>query len=535
MAELTSGLLRGPRFNPEVHAQAAERANAKAAEGDTDTDWRAHLIHSEPAEEDHASTSRRVPLPGDINPPSPFQAFLRDMACVVEGGDLEAEGRSELELSLHFLDRSSGQEKTALCRKLKMLPEECVRSGMPDLEALALDYAMEAGPWGPYKWNIRGWLKGELIWTTSQRINLMQPPTWGPKAAPKEEAPVPTLTPLDQLRGTLDLARTMREALGIGGGSSGMDAATLTAATTAAEMRAKYEMGEAHRKEVDRLKDEHRKEVDRFRDDLADLRRQLQEKEFELRNAPQTEELSPLNIFMSKLEPGAVNALLGGVAAKLMQPTKPAPSTPSARTKPELRTQSAAEAPHARVHPLRRPTAAASPAQALPEPTRAEAWDAVALLNEAADVELSESAEDAEVRRLLQQLADAGLQEGSLARWWATLNAPADPANPEAPTWLQYAEHRIQQSELDGSEDAAVDAEEPMDTEALKALLITRLEAHASDEDILAEIRERFTPTQIDQARMMLRFAPASALAGMLGVPQHEERLAVLRSRLLRD
>jgi hypothetical protein len=534
MAELTQGLLRGPRFDPEESARAAGKAYAQAGEGDTDTDWRTHLIASEALEDEVSPAARRVPLPGDLQPPSPFQAFLRDMASLVEGGDLDSEGRTELELSLHFLDRASGQEKAALCRKLKMLPEECVRSGMPDLEALALDYAMEAGPWGPYKWNIRGWLKGELVWTTSQRINLMQPPSWAPKASPKEEAPVPTPTPLDQLRGTLDLARTMREALGMGA-ASGMDAATLTAATTAAEMRAKYEMGEAHRKEVDLLKDEHRKEVDRFRDDLAELRRQLQEKDFELRSAPPSEELSPLNIFMSKLEPGAVNALLGGVAAKLMQPTKAAPSTPPTRTKAELRTQNAAEAPHPKVQPLRRPEAVAGPVQALPEPTRAEAWDAVALLSEAADVSLDESAEDAEVRRLLQQLADAGLQEGSLARWWATLNAPADSANPQSPSWLHYAEYRVEHAERDSSDDAPDDSEEPMDTEALKALLITRLEAHASDGDILAEIRAQFTPAQIDQARMMLRFAPASALAGMLGVPQHEERLAVLRSRLLRD
>lgn len=527
MTDLQAGLLRGPRFNPDEAMAAAVAAEERAAAGDTDKNWADHLIHGEPVEEEgqgQTSTGRRVPLPGDARPHSPFQGFLLDLAEALEEGADTGEGRTELELSLHYLDRATGQERASLCHKLKLSSEECLRRGLPDLEALALDYAMAKGPWGSYRWNIRGWVKGEQSFSTSQRINLMEPPGWKPRDEPKAEPTAPAAPdPMAQLTQTLGLARTMREALGLGGGSGADGAAVM-----AADMKARFEMSEAHRKEIDRLREDHRKEIDRLRDKVTELERQLQEKDFELRSQPASEDAGPLDKFLGKLEPGTVNGLLGAFAAKMMQEgakPKPAPAKVPARTREELKPR-----PAANVQPLQRPAAH-------PEPKRAEAVAAVHLLAEASEVEGDGTEQDDAIRTHLQRLAEAGMAEGPLGAWWATITSPADPAQAGGPSWLDYAAHRLEASEEEG-EGEATDTQhepegEPMDFEALKAQLIARIEEGATDDAILTELAATLSPEHLRSLRDLVGNVPAMLLGAALGVPQHQARLTGLRARLL--
>lgn len=533
MSDIQPSTMRGPRFDPEEAARAAVAQADRAADTDTDTDWRRHVIPEHPAEDEALQGSPRfVPLPGDTQPPSPFQGFLLDLKTAMEDDDAGGDGRTELELSLHYLDRSSGQEKACLCSKLRLSPDDCLRQGMPDLESLALDYAVTKGPWGAYRWNIRGWVRGALSCSTSQRINLMEPPGWAPKESPKPQATPAAPDPFDQLRGTLDLVRTMREATGMDGGRGGADPATLQAATMAAEMRARFEMGEAHRRELDGLREAHRKEVDKLRDQVEELKRALQEKDFELRTASQVgaEPPGPLQTFIGNLDKGAVNGLLAAVAGKLMEGPKPAPAKVPARTRPELRPAPSTARPSnpapLRPNPATAPQAIAEPS----EPSRLEAFEAVALLEDASDIDLND-AEDVEVRKHLATMATAGLKEGSLAPWWALINGPVDPCRPETPTWLQYAEFRIAQAEAEADPETDPQ-EEPMDFEALKARLIAQLDAGATDEAILAELETTLTPIQRGELANMVGMVPSAMLGGIMGAPRHQARLVELRQKL---
>lgn len=513
--ERMAGMMNGPVFDPGAAAAAAVRADAKAAEGDTDTRWRDHLIGAVREAPAEAPAAAPVPL-------NPFQGFLLDLATALEDGSLEGgEGRTGLELSLYFMDRSSGQERAVLCRKLNRSPEECMKEGLPDLETLALDYALEAGPWGAYRWNIKGWVRGEQSLATSQRIHLMQPAGWKPRTQAPEEASAPAPDPLAQLRGTLDVARLMREALGLGG-HGGPDPAALQSLTAAAEMKARYEMSEAHRRELDKVREEHRKDLEKLREELAEARRQLQEKDFELR-LPAFENPGVFDKLLGVLGPerisGLVGAATGWLVQKSAQPQRPPAKVP-ARTRPDLRpAQPPAQAPmQANIRPLQRPAAAP------PEPPRAQAVQAVGLLGAAAA-----AAEDPDIRRYLEGLAAEGMQEGPLGSWWAKLTSPADPSQPQGPSWLDFAVHMASQDE---EEEEDGDTEEPMDLEALKAQLITRLDEGAADETILEEIRATFTPAQLDQARAALRFVPNAMLGGLLDAPRHQARLAGLRDKL---
>jgi hypothetical protein len=507
MTRLTEGLLRGPSFNPEEANMEAIRRYAEEGAALPEDRWADHHIGT-------PSQARPQPQAAPTIPPSPFAGFLLELQGLVDEGGLEGEeGRTELELSLYYLDRISGQEKAKLCTKHRLSPDQCVRHGMPDLEGLALDYATMAGPWGDYRWNIKGWIKGDQVLSTSAKISLLQPAEWKPSVKEEPAAVPPAPTPFDSLKETLALGRLMRESLGLSGGE-GASATTIKTAEMAAEMRARFEMEQAHGRSLREVQESHAREIralqellqkerDTARERITALEAQLREKEYELRSVPVSEEMGPLGLFIQKLDPNAVNGMLGAIAGKLMQSGTKAPAKPPARTK-------AATPPVATL---------AAPL----EPTRAQVVQAVNLLRDAAQL-----AEHPDISERMEAFAKEGMAEGSLASWWVRVTSPADPTQPQGPSWLDFAAHLATQ-------DDTPEEEEPMDFDALKTQLIQRLNEGATDEEILSEIEELFSPSQVDQARSMLRMAPAAMLGGMLGAPQHQSRLEILRSAMLAE
>jgi hypothetical protein len=114
----------------------------------------------------------------------------------------------------------------------------------------------------------------------------------------------------------------------------------------------------------------------------------------------------------------------------------------------------------------------------------------------------------------LNQVEEAGRQDGSLASWWKGWREHFGP----------MVEHILTTAETPEQ------SEEPMaaDLNSLKTLLIRRLDEGAPDEAIIAEARATLTPEQQAEWFPMMKAFPRMFLGRLLGAPHHQERLAQL-------
>jgi|GEM_PF-5242361 len=464
---------------------------------------------------------------------APFAVFLREL--VERGGEDESrEGKTGLDLSLYRIEKVQGQERRSLCAKFYRTQAEAMAEGDPDLEGMTLDAARESGCFGAYRWDLIGWIDGERVLNTCHRINVERPAGYvPPKPAPVEPVAVPVANPLDQLRETLGLAGLLRESLGLGAKSSGMDAASIEVIKSGAEMKARLEMTNSHHAEIRDMEAKHRAELEARHREAFELGRKEGERDarekyerqiWDLEHATTPEKEASLvsEITEAMGGPKAMQSLIGAAVAAMNRPPAPAPARVPAKipTRPNP----------GQVIPFPRPTAPGPTAPGLPEPSRAEVFGALATLEEAAAIIREnpemEGQDLAPVAERLEAFHGAGLKDGPLAAWWADLHAETItiPAG-EALSWLEMAERIAGQDEAPETEETGED--EPMPTvDDLKALLLARLEEGAQPAEILEELKATIPAETLAQWRNLLRYIPTPAASAFLGVPdQHGKAL----------
>lgn len=484
-------------------------------------------------EERKASAEEALRKKDRLRPFFGFMESLRNLAASGPGGE-GPEGRTELVLKLYRLVENGGPKPQRVFQtQVQLSQDEALGMADPDFEGRTMEWAMQQGQFGRFEWRLLGWADGEPILDTSYSVTVEAPAGYQPPvraAVPSEPEPKPD--PMGQLKETLGLVATMREAFGMKGQGGGLDAAQVEVIKAAAASQARLEASEAHRRELRDLEERHRRELETaeekgYKRGQDEGKRELEAEKlrWELSRAKEAPE-GPS--FIQEVAgmlggPEAVQGLVGGLVAAMNRPTAPRPG-PGARRMPGARPgqpgpRPAAPQAVAQVQPLR--PAAANPIQA-PEPTRVEwkeAMDATEealgyldelLTNSQADAETLEKAK--KLRAGLQHYQDQGKAEGSLAVWWAQ--------------WPQVKTYVDEVLEDEGEEP---EGGEPMkDLEGLRALLLQRLEEGATDDAILAELAQQVPQETLSQWRGMLRFLPASAAAGMIGQGAHPERLTAL-------
>lgn len=370
-------------------------------------------------------------------------------------------------------------------------------------------WALRQGQFGRFEWRLLGWVDGENILDTSYTVTVEAPAGYQPQG-PLE--PEPKADPMEQIKATLSLVNTMREAFGMKS-QGGLDAAQVEIIKSAAASQARLEASEAHRRELRELEDRHRRELEAaeergYRRGLEEGKRELETEKlrWELSRAKEAPEgPSFLQEVAGMLGgPEAVQGLVGGIVTALNRPESPGGAGPR-RMPPPIQRKA-----------QRQPPPVLNPAHQ--EPTRQQwrdAMDAVEralaslkLLTESQvdmDAETREKVET--LRRALERYRAQGEAPGSLAMWWASW--------PQVKT---YVDHVLEEDE----------GEESMDLEGLRALLLRRLEEGATDDAILAELSQQVPQEAIRQWRGMIRLLPASTVAGMIGRGTHQERLTAL-------
>lgn len=438
---------------------------------------------------------------------APFKVLMRELNEMFAVHDDElGEGRSELEMTLYKIDKVNGAEKTSVCHKERRSPEEAVQQGVPDLEGIAMEYAKETGQFGAYAWKIRGWLKGETVKQTTMRLHIAPPMGYVP---PKPQAePEPKKDPMDEMGRTFAMIRTMRESLGIGGESTGSKAGEL-----AASAMARLEADREHRKEIYDMTERHRRELEDirkaeyergFKDGERDTTHKLERKIWELEhdNTPETGATWVQDLTGALGGPQAVQSLVGGIVGALQSRPKTAPPQPRPL----------------RPMPPRMPQPIAPPVQVNPtpstiEPTRAQVHEALTQLAEAREL-LEGAMEDAafateygELLPAIQRMEAEGLQDGPLAEWWSRY----EPTIQQISALIEALSDREEEDP----------AEEPMDAEALKALLLQRLEEGRSAAEIMDEFRATVPDATRKEWAGMLKWAPMEIALAFLGIPEH--------------
>lgn len=457
-----------------------------------------------------------------------FMESLRNLSAAGPGGE-GPEGRTELVLKLYRLVENGGPKPGRVFQTQVVLSQdEALNLADPDFEGRTMEWALQQGQFGKFEWRLLGWADGEGVLDTSYTVTVEAPAGYQPPAraaVPVEPEPKPD--PMGQLRETLAIVATMREAFGMKGGGGGLDAAQVEVIKAAAASQARLEATEAHRRELRDLEDRHRRELEEA--ERRGLTRGREEGKRELEAERLRWELSRAKenpegpSFLQEVAgmlggPDAVQGLVGGLVSALNRPAGPRPAVGPRRMPPQP--QRMPQGPRPVSPQAAAPLPPAAPNPGAPEPTRNEWRDAMNQVGQALeylDQLLTDSAADPEtldkaetLRRGLEHYRAQGEAPGSLAVWWAS--------------WPQVKTY-VDQVLSDEEED---EGGETMDLEGLRALLIRRLDEGATDARVLEDLAREVPEETRAQWRGMLRFVPAGVAAGMIGQGAHTERLTAL-------
>jgi flagellar biosynthesis/type III secretory pathway protein FliH len=450
-------------------------------------------------------TKRPRPLPPpplELPEPTRFESFM-DRLKASEG---LGEGRTELELRLHRLDKSDGSERwpwTGLV--IKYSAEDVSNGADPDLESMALDYARTTGRFGVYRWTLRGWENGVLLVDTTKTVSLDAPFDFVPPPS-KPAATLPAEPPKsarDEAMSMIDLAARIS-----GLGNKGPDPAYIESIRSAARKEG-YDAGELagqlKASETWRLRLED-KVAEAKKDGLEQGRKEgrweskdeFQAKILELEKE-QEKPASIVGEIVSSL--GGAEALQG-LLAVIMTPKQPEP-VPLLRPMPVRPNPQALPPPE----PMR-PVVQNPPL--LPEPTRAEhhqAMDSIEILLTLL-TEAQEAVPDPHLASILtafQTYKTAGLQEGPLGDWWAkwTGTVRAEVERITAAIEAQMDEHEG----------------EKMQPEQLKSLLKKRLVEGIEPDAIIQELETQATPADLETWKKMIRANSRSLVYSFLDIP----------------
>ena len=451
---------------------------------------------------------------------APFRVWLAELGEMLGSmAGEELEGRNEVEFTLFHAAQSEESKKFVMLTKFTRTPEEAVSEGFPDLEKVTLETAREKGIHGLFQWNIRAWLKGELIKNTTHRINIAPQPG----SAPERK------DPMQELTHTLGMMKMIREA--VGGPAPAGDG---TAAQSAA-LLARLEAMEKYRAELRELEDRHERKLkaeiaDAYErgkvDGEKDARMKLERKIWELeRDLERAEIESPKADMVDKVVsmiggPGAVQGILAKILASSSRPT-PRPGPGAVPARPQA-LQIQPRQPNARERP------AAPPVQAppVPEPLWEPPPEAVSRALEALAegkrrLEASPEGQKPEYQAIIRAFGDC-LTDGHaatgarVAEWWKGINTPIFPHQNgqkismyELAAWL-----------CEDPEPTDEDGDEEMTLDELKDLLRERLQEGKAPSEILDECRELVSPETLDEWKGYLKWMPTAGAVAFLGIPE---------------
>lgn len=461
----------------------------------------------------------------DPEPASPFEEMLNAYR-EIEGG---SDGRTELIMRLYFEDKSQGQRKLIFCEEATLSAEDAQAEGDLGLERRTQAYADASGYFGAYEWRLKGWVQGRQAYDLTKRINVMPAPGYVAPEKPvgplrmEEPKPAP-VNPLNQLTELFGVTKQLREAMGIGAQESGgkMDALQVSLIQQGAASAARWEASEAHRREMDELRERHRhaleeaekKGFDRGKAEAErDLRHEYDRRIWDLEHQvkPEAEPSIVSEVVGALGGPTGVSSLVGAVLSNLNAPKPQA-------LRPPPRPVALNPAPQAVA-----PPAAPQPLPQAQEPTRAQLVEALdklgytlSLLDDQAEVHPGDAAV-LDLQSKLGAYRASGMAEGSLATWWA-----------EWPKAEPICDQLIQG--LEAQDEPETDQEEPMD---FKTRLVQRLTEGATNDAILQELQATATPEEMEQLKALAQNLPVPLMAGLLGASQHQERIGALRDRLV--
>lgn len=462
---------------------------------------------------------------------APFHAYLDSLRELSD--ESQPEARTELKLQLFRLEDSGGPKPRKIyCQELTLDQAEVKTMGDPAFERRTQDYAERAGRFGRYEWRMKGWALGELTLDTSTTVNVEPPPGYVPPPNLIQEDK-PKVDPMEGMNGALDMVGRVA-ALFVGGKTSTPDpvemrkleALAYDQGNRAGITQGRYEAEREHRKELDDLRERHRREleeaerrgldrgkVEGSREKSDELTPRLWQLEHEARGEGGPSMVS--EVVGALGGPETLQSLVGAVVANMNQPRTPAP-----RRRPAPQGQAA-------VVPLV-PQQAPRPVAANPsgEPSRAEHLEAMNMLEEAVMVleeqipneEAGHAAQLHQLKELMEAFHGEGLKDGPLAAWWLAWDQ----------RWKPSVEAVIRAAEDNQPEPGPEPEGEPVNLEALRALLIEALDEGKDDSAILTHL-ESTIPADIQAGwRKQIDGWPIPMLAGMIGQGQHQGRLTRL-------
>jgi hypothetical protein len=473
---------------------------------------------------------------------SPFFAYmdsLRDLS-----GEDQEEARTEVKLQLFRLEDTGGPKPRKIyCQELTLDQAEVKTMGDPAFERRTQDYAERAGRFGRYEWRMKGWALGELTLDTSVSVHVEAPPGYvpPPNLIPEEK---PKADPMEGFSGTLDLVGRVAAMFGAKNGGNldpvelkKLEAMSYEQGQRAGKMEGRYEAEREHRKELDDLRERHRRELDDAErkgldrgkvDGAREVRDELTPKLWQLEHANGLPESSLVSDLVVNLGgPEAFQGLVGAVVTNLNKP-KPNPAPATRRMAP---------AGNPPIPLVPGPKVALNPSQS-EEPSRADyleamnlVEEAVAIIEEAIPNEPPENAEKlGQLKPLLEAFHGEGMKEGPLVAWWADWNQRWKPI---AEAILNAAEEHQAGQDAEPQPEPALGPEpepeeEPVNLEALRALLIEALDEGKEDPVILEHLKAT-VPEEIRAGwRRQIDGWPIPMLAGMIGQGQHQGRLTRL-------
>jgi hypothetical protein len=512
---------------------------------------RAALLAAFPEAAPEAPAAPKKPQPSRI-PPPPAQMLPQDPGLdrleqvLVQLTSRPDEAEATLSLKLHRIERAGGFDKKtftgiAVLLRGEEIPQELM------LEERTQEHAEASGRFGTYLWSITAKLGADVILDTTRTVTVEAPTNYRPPLAHAATAATQPPDPKVEARESLGLVKELvgvAAALG-GGARGGLTHADLEAARVnayregkeAGEVKGKLDAQEAAqrilREEVERA------EARGYERGKVDGRREAEDswrdREKELEAAAGGEGPGTVERVVGMLGgPGVVSGLITALTQGLLsskQPAAPQPRilspAPPVRPPAQLVPQTAGPAPMppAPVQAPAAPVQAPAVPPAAGEPTRAQYVEAVGtvqhllnLLDEAAELRPDQSQALQPARKVAEDTLDRGLAEGSLAEWWTAWQGGL---GAQLETLIQALEQ-----ELGRIGDGPETAEDPVNVDTMKAILLDRLEGGVSPEAIMAELGETVPASTLAEWRRALALFPDGAALRFLGIPDRHAEAA---------